>query len=112
MLRRQVLASALCLPAIRASAQAGVWPNRPVRVVVPFPPGGGADGSARLLSAKMLEALVRPVTNAMADAGLLARLQVQGFEPALLSGPALTREIDDSILQWADVLKRADVTLE
>jgi len=29
----------------RANAQAA-WPNRPVRVIVPYPPAGGADTTA------------------------------------------------------------------
>jgi tripartite-type tricarboxylate transporter receptor subunit TctC len=43
------------LPAA-ASAQAD-WPNRPVKVVVPYPPGGGADTVGRILFLKMSEML-------------------------------------------------------
>lgn len=38
-----------------AGAQA--WPNRPVRLVVSYPPGGGADVVARLLGPKLSETL-------------------------------------------------------
>src|SRR5262249_24997411 len=31
------------------------WPNRFVRLIVPFPPGGGADASARIVSARLSE---------------------------------------------------------
>lgn len=39
------------LPALTAPAQD--WPARPVRVIVPFPPGGGTDTVARPLTAKL-----------------------------------------------------------
>ena len=50
--RRTLLAGLAAAPLIgRASAQSE-WPNRPVRVLVPYPPAGGADTTARILYAK------------------------------------------------------------
>ena len=39
----------------RAAAQAE-WPTRPVRVIVPYPPGGGADTVSRILFTRLSEA--------------------------------------------------------
>ena len=44
-----------------ASAAAQTFPERPVRVIVPFPPGGGADVVIRILQPKMGEALGQPL---------------------------------------------------
>ena len=53
--RRLLLAALAATPfAPRAGAQA-VWPNRPVRVMVPYPPAGGADTTARIVFAKLGE---------------------------------------------------------
>ena len=48
--------AALAAPANGTSALAqAAWPNRPVRVIVPYPPAGGADTTARLLFTKLGE---------------------------------------------------------
>ena len=50
--RRTVLAGMAAAPFVRA-AQAADWPTRPVRVMVPYPPAGGADTTARIIYNKM-----------------------------------------------------------
>ena len=40
-----------------ASAQGANWPNKPVKFVVPFPPGGSVDPLARLLAVKLAESM-------------------------------------------------------
>jgi tripartite-type tricarboxylate transporter receptor subunit TctC len=54
---------AFLLPVLLASANAfgQTFPSKPVRIVVPFAPGGGADVVTRVLSPKMSEFLGQPV---------------------------------------------------
>ena len=62
MLRRRtaLIASALPLLARPALGQVGAWPNRPVRVIVGFPPGGSLDVMTRLAAEQMTNRLGQP----------------------------------------------------
>jgi tripartite-type tricarboxylate transporter receptor subunit TctC len=51
--RRAVLATVAAAPFVRSAGAASAWPNRPVQVMVPYPPAGGADTTARILYAKI-----------------------------------------------------------
>jgi len=57
---------------IDALAQA--FPNKPMRLVVPYPPGGGADGNARSLAQPMAALLGQPIVveNKPGASGILA----------------------------------------
>ncbi|MFT4189931.1 MAG: tripartite tricarboxylate transporter substrate binding protein [Comamonas sp.] len=57
MQRRQLLAAALApLAAAGTPAFASTYPDRPIRMVVPFPPGGGTDILARLVASEVGQA--------------------------------------------------------
>lgn len=65
MRRRDLLAAAFAAPAIlpagAARAQASAWPARPIRLVVPWPPGSSfADVVARYLSDRLAPGLGQP----------------------------------------------------
>ncbi len=56
-------AIALALPVLQAMAQTGSndYPNQPIRLMVPWPPGGGVDTSARLIAKPLGDRLGRPI---------------------------------------------------
>ena len=59
--RRRLMALAVLSALGVFSAEAADYPNRPIRVVVPWPPGGPTDAVARVLSQEISETLRQPV---------------------------------------------------
>src|SRR5262249_17831608 len=55
------LLAALAAGAVAGRAGAQAFPSRPLKLVVPFPPGGTADVQARLLGESMARTLGQPV---------------------------------------------------
>src|SRR4051812_45561058 len=46
----------LAIFAVAPTSVAQTWPAKPMRIVVPFPPGGGTDIGTRILGQKLQEA--------------------------------------------------------
>ncbi|WP_137916892.1 tripartite tricarboxylate transporter substrate binding protein [Hydrogenophaga sp. 2FB] len=60
--RRQFLAFALTSTVCASGwAQGDAWPNRPLRIIVSWPPGGSADTTARLVADRLARRLGQPV---------------------------------------------------
>ena len=55
------LALAFALQCMATSAFAADYPAKPIRLVVPYAPGGGADGVARIIAKKMSENIGQPI---------------------------------------------------
>jgi len=52
---------AVLILAASLAAQAQSWPSKPIRLVVPYPPGGSTDVTARTLAERVSSALGQPV---------------------------------------------------
>jgi len=84
-----LLAFAATLFTTAAPAQdrtAGTYPNRPIRLLIPFPPGGGNDTMARAIGSRLTESLRqqiiydnRPGANGLVAAELAARAAADGY---------------------------------
>jgi len=81
-----IVATAVLLAATPASAQKTDWPARPVRFIVPFPPGGSVDPLARLLGTRLSAALGqqfivdnRPGASGSLGTGVAAKSNPDGY---------------------------------
>jgi tripartite-type tricarboxylate transporter receptor subunit TctC len=127
--RRHLIATsvaALLAPAVigrtpaqaQAQAQAQTWPNRFVRLVVPFPPGGGTDAIARVLAAKLsdmwgqqlvVENRGGAATNIGTEA--VARAEPDGYTMLLHSMPLAVNKFLFASLPYDPVADLAPVAL-
>ncbi|MBI1965074.1 MAG: tripartite tricarboxylate transporter substrate binding protein [Betaproteobacteria bacterium] len=83
---RIAVALLAALAALPAAAQGVNWPTKPVRFIVPFPPGGTTDPLARLVGARLTAALGqqfivdnRPGASGSLGAGITARATPDGY---------------------------------
>lgn len=98
-----LLACGLLIPIGAAHAQS--FPAKPIRVIVPFPPGGGTDNLARVLAPRLTELLGqqllidnRPGASGQIGLEVVARAAPDGYtlayvDTSLTSNPALYRKL-------------------
>jgi tripartite-type tricarboxylate transporter receptor subunit TctC len=84
MSRRALVLSLAAAPlAVSAPAKAQDYPSRPIKIIVPNPPGGGGDISARLVAQKLTDVLQQPVVveNQAGASGSIALNMVKRAAP-------------------------------
>jgi len=98
-----VLAAVLSVTATPVHAQS--WPARPIKLVVPFPPGGLIDNMARLIAPRLAQELGQPIVidnkpgaGSNLGAGEASRAAPDGYtllmaSPPLTINPALYRKL-------------------
>jgi len=88
-------------------APAQLYPSKPVRIVVPFPPGGGADALARLMAPKLIDTWKqqvivenKPGASGHIGADLVAQSPADGYTILMSSTASLTEK---NVHQFAPV---------
>jgi tripartite-type tricarboxylate transporter receptor subunit TctC len=116
-LHRYLSAAALATFALCAHA-AESYPTRPVRVIDPYAPGGSTEAQARIIVAKLSEALGQPViVESRPGAGssvgtqIVAQATADGYtllftNPGFVTVPAMTRKAPfDPVKDFAPVIR-------
>jgi tripartite-type tricarboxylate transporter receptor subunit TctC len=112
----RIAIAAAVLPLIASPSIAQTYPDKPIRVVLPFPPGGGTDGLARVILPRMSQALGRPIVidNRAGAGGILAADIVaksapdgytilMGSSTGVTAAPSLYKLPYDSIKDFAPI---------
>src|SRR6201990_1524394 len=95
VMRLIVPVALLALQALVGGAVAADYPARPIKLVVPYAPGGGADGVARIVAKTMSENIGQPIVienkggaGAIVGTDLVAKAEPDGYTLLLgQSGP-------------------------
>ena len=66
-MRNLLIGLSLAMMAMTAVAQP--YPNKPIRMVVPYPPGGGTDALGRIMAERLSDRLGQPVVVANVPGG-------------------------------------------
>jgi tripartite-type tricarboxylate transporter receptor subunit TctC len=95
------LVALACAALVPAHAQ-GTFPDRPIRLIVPFPPGGGADNLARAIVPKAAQILGQPIVieNKPGAGGNIGAAEVARAAPdgyTLLQGTNGTHGINQAL---------------
>jgi tripartite-type tricarboxylate transporter receptor subunit TctC len=111
-------ALALCLPLIAAEVHAQIYPAKPIRIVVPFTPGGPVDFVARTVGAKLGanfgQTIVidnRPGAAGIIGADLVAKSTADGYTLLLTTGTLSTTPFFYKNLPFDSVRDFAPVTM-
>jgi tripartite-type tricarboxylate transporter receptor subunit TctC len=97
--RRRLIAALPLLPLVPSSALAQAWPDKPLRLVVPFAPGGAADTIARVVAKGLAAQLSqqvnvenKPGANGIIAAQEVIRATPDGYTFMLGTNTALVAE--------------------
>lgn len=109
---------------VPGQANAQEYPSRPIRLVVPFVPGGVTDATARLVADKLGQSLGqsvivdnRPGASGNIGAEVVARSNADGytlllgFDGALVTGTHITKPRFNVLTDFAPITKVGDATL-
>ncbi len=115
-IRKFFLAFLVFAAASAAPAQAQDWPNRPVKIIVPFAPGGNADGMARIIGQRLGDVLGQQfvVENRTGAGGTIAVQDVArsapdgytllwGVQPQIVIIPAMQKVSYDPVKDLAPI---------
>ncbi len=121
MQRRDMLVGAAAVLAAPSMASAQAWPSRPIRMVVPWPPGGTTDILARQIQPPLTAALGQPVVveNRGGASGAIGTAELLRAAPdghsigivtsTLVSAALLTRQAYHPVNDVTPILHLADV---
>ena len=121
-LPRMLLLFAFALGLAFASGQSMAqekWPSKPIRFIVPWPPGGASDVTARVLGQKLQEALGQPVVvenrvggNGIIALELVAKAPADGYTILMAnSGPNAINQVLYEKLPYDAIKDFAPITL-
>jgi len=102
-----LLLAAVALAGLPTAARAQTWPDKPVRFIVPSPPGGGTDSLTRLLANKLGETLKwqmvvdnRPGAGGTIGNDVIARSPKDGYTLGIMTAGQIIAAVMNKSLRY------------
>jgi len=109
ILRCAAVAGIAALAALPAFAQKIDWPTRPVRFIVPFPPGGTTDPMARMVGAKLNASLGQQfIVDNQPDVHKQMS-ETLGMDLVVSNPAALQKFLVSEIARWGKVVRENNI---
>jgi tripartite-type tricarboxylate transporter receptor subunit TctC len=118
------LAMLVAATALSGGAAAQDWPSRPIRIIVPFPPGQGADIIGRLLADGLAPVLGQPLVvenkpgaGSVTGTALAARAPADGYtlliggSSAMVINPHLFKKLEYRLSDFAPITNIASLPM-
>ena len=106
-MKRTIVLGLLAAAMVAAPAMAQEWPNRPIKLIVPYTPGTGQDTIARTLAPKLTEKLGQSIVieNRPGAAGnigteMVAKSPADGYTLLLTASPIVLNTLLYKDLSW------------
>ena len=106
--------------AVSSAAFAQTYPNRPLRAVIPWPPGQATDLVGRVIAQKLSEVLGQPVVDrlfaamatVMQASDVRERLTAVGLEVDYAPTDEFSRYLKEQRTRFADIIKTGNIKVE
>ena len=103
-----------------ATALTQAWPGKPIRIVVPFPAGGGVDYIGRIVGKGLSERLGQQVvidnrpgaSGIIKQKNIIDRMLKDGAVPTPTSPEEFSAYMKSELRKWGEVVKMANVKSE
>lgn len=102
-------AAVIAAAALPGRSVAQAWPSRPIRVILPVPPGGGTDILARIVAPPLGARFAQELTAVLAMPAVRERIEGLGFVPRGGTPTEYHARFQPELAKWRPIIRQAGI---